>query len=177
MKTKQLDELTPRIQRFRMRMMRFSYHVVFTAGKNLATADALSRIPTLLPGKEEEKKEQETRAYVRSVMECFPATDKRLEEVRREQESDETCRSIKIFVQRDHWPDSAKKEFSSYFYERHSFSVVDNILLYAGRLVIPSVLRKEMLDRLHQGHQGIVKTRALSCSTILWKGLSKDVAT
>ena len=176
MKTKQLDELTPRIQRFRMRMMRFSYHVVYTAGKNLATADALSRIPISSPGTEEERKEQEIRAYVRSVMDCLPATDKRLEEVRREQELDETCRSVKGFVLRDHWPDSAKKEFSSYFFERHSFSVVDNILLYAGRLVIPSVLRKDMLDRLHQGHQGIVKTRAFARSTVWWPGLSTDIA-
>ena len=177
MKTKQLDELTPRIQRFRMRMMRFSYHIVFTAGKNLATADALSRAPTSQPGREEEKKEDETRAYVRSVVECLPATDQRLEEVRREQELDEICRNVKDFVLRDHWPETAKKEYSSYYFERHSFSVVDNILLYAGRLVIPSVLRKEMLDRLHQGHQGIVKTRALARSTVWWPGLSKDIAT
>ena len=177
MKTKQLDELTPRIQRFRMRMMRFSYHVVFTAGKNLATADALSRAPTSQPGREEEKKEDETRVYVRSVMECLPATDQRLEEVRREQELDEICRNVKEFVLRDHWPETAKKEYSSYYFERHSFSVVDNILLYAGRLVIPSVLRKEMLDRLHQGHQGIVKTRGFARSTVWWPGLSKDIAT
>ena len=177
MKTKQLDELTPRIQRFRMRMMRFSYHIVFTAGKNLATADALSRAPTSQPGREEEKKEDETRAYVRSVVECLPATDQRLEEVRREQELDEICRNVKDFVLRDHWPETAKKEYSSYYFERHSFSVVDNILLYAGRLVIPSVLRKEMLDRLHQGHQGIVKTRALARSTVWWPGLSKDIGT
>ena len=177
MKTKQLDELTPRIQRFRMRMMRFSYHIVFTAGKNLATADALSRAPTSQPGREEEKKEDETRVYVRSVMECLPATDQRLEEVRREQELDEICRNVKEFVLRDHWPETAKKEYSSYYFERHSFSVVDNILLYAGRLVIPSVLRKEMLDRLHQGHQGIVKTRGFARSTVWWPGLSKDIAT
>ena len=176
MKTKQLDELTPRIQRFRMRMMRFSYHIVFTAGKNLATADALSRAPTSKPGKEEERKEEETVAYVRSVVECLPASDQRLEEVRREQELDDTCRNVKGFVLRDHWPETAKTEYSSFYIERHSFSVVQDILLFAGRLVIPSILRKEILDRLHQGHQGIVKTRALARSTVWWPGLSKDVA-
>ena len=177
MKTKQLDELTPRIQRFRMRLMRFSYQVVFTAGKNLVTADALSRSPTSSPGKEEVKKEQETQAFVRCIMDCVPASDKRLEEVRREQEQDETCRCIKEFVLRDHWPESAKKDFKTFYHERHSFSVVDRILLYGGRLVIPSVLRKEMLDRLHEGHQGIVKTRALARSTVWWPGLSKEIET
>ena len=177
MKTKQLDELTPRIQRFRMRMMRFTYQVVFTAGKNLVTADALSRTPTSAPGKEEDKKEQETRAYVRCVIDSIPASDQRLEEVRKEQELDETCRFVKEFVLRDHWPESAKKDYKTFYNERHSFSVTDGILLYAGRLVIPSVLREEMLNRLHQGHQGIVKTRALARSTVWWPGLSKEIET
>ena len=47
--SKQLDELTPRIQRFRMRLMHYKYDVKFTAGKDLATADSLSRAPAGQP--------------------------------------------------------------------------------------------------------------------------------
>ena len=39
MNTKGLDELSPRIQRFRMRRMRYSYKLIYTAGKNLTTGD------------------------------------------------------------------------------------------------------------------------------------------
>ena len=43
LKTKRLDELTPRIQRFRMHLMRFSYEITHTAQKKkLMTADTLS---------------------------------------------------------------------------------------------------------------------------------------
>ena len=42
---KNLDELSSRIQRFRMRLMWFSYKVVYVPGKLLSTADALSRSP------------------------------------------------------------------------------------------------------------------------------------
>lgn len=45
-----LDVLPPRIQRFRMRLMRFSYEVVHVPGKSLVTADVLSRAP--IRGKE-----------------------------------------------------------------------------------------------------------------------------
>ena len=38
---KLLDELPIRIQRFRMRMMRFSFSICHVPGKELATADAL----------------------------------------------------------------------------------------------------------------------------------------
>ena len=49
LKTKRLDELTPTIKRFRIRLMRFSYEIAHTAGKNLMPADTLSRVPRSSP--------------------------------------------------------------------------------------------------------------------------------
>ncbi|GFO27433.1 Pol polyprotein [Plakobranchus ocellatus] len=45
LKKKGLDELTLRLQRFRMRLMRFSYEAIYVHGKNLFTADTFSRTP------------------------------------------------------------------------------------------------------------------------------------
>jgi len=42
---KNLDELPLRVQRFRLRMMRFNYSISHVPGKYLYTADALSRAP------------------------------------------------------------------------------------------------------------------------------------
>ena len=44
--SKDLDDLSPRIQRFGMRMMWYIYDVEYVPGKLLSTADLLSRIPT-----------------------------------------------------------------------------------------------------------------------------------
>ena len=46
LKTKQLNELTPRIQRFRMRLMRFSYEITHNRKK---PDDTLSRVPGSSP--------------------------------------------------------------------------------------------------------------------------------
>lgn len=43
--TQPLDYFPPRIQRFRMRLMRYSYSVEHVPGKSSWTADALSREP------------------------------------------------------------------------------------------------------------------------------------
>lgn len=40
-----IDLLTPRVQRFRMRMMRNQFQIVCGPGKSLITADVLSRVP------------------------------------------------------------------------------------------------------------------------------------
>ena len=42
---KRLDELSLRVQRFRMRLMRFQFSISHVPGKSLTTADALSRAP------------------------------------------------------------------------------------------------------------------------------------
>ena len=47
--TKNLEGLPARVQRFRMRMMRFSYTISHVPGKSLCTADALSRAPLARP--------------------------------------------------------------------------------------------------------------------------------
>ena len=45
LQSKNLDTLTPRLQRFIMRLMRYDYTVVYVPGKDLKIADALSRSP------------------------------------------------------------------------------------------------------------------------------------
>ncbi len=45
--TKALEDLPPRIQRFRLRLLRYTYNIVHVPGKLLVTADALSRAPVV----------------------------------------------------------------------------------------------------------------------------------
>ena len=47
--SKDLEELPVRVQRFRMRMMRFNFTISHVPGKELTIADALSRAPVSTP--------------------------------------------------------------------------------------------------------------------------------
>ena len=49
--------------------------------------------------------------------------------------------------------------------------------MYRDRIIIPDELREEILNRLHGGHQGIVKTRALAKDSVWWPGLSTQIKT
>ena len=177
LKTKMLDELTPRIQRFRMRLMQFSFNIIYTAGKNLMTADTLSRAPGSEPAEQETLMEAETNAFVSAVIDSIPASDTRLEEVRKKQCSDKICNQIMNFCKLDHWPETAKKDVNlrQYWFVRQDLTVQQGLLLFQSRLVIPAELQEEILQRLHQGHQGVVKCRALARSCVWWPGLSKKI--
>ena len=51
LKTTELAKMSPRIQRFRMRLMRYSPEVAYVPGKKQTTPDALSRAPVNIPEK------------------------------------------------------------------------------------------------------------------------------
>ena len=107
--TKLLDELPIRIQRFRMRLMRYSFSIAHVPGKYLYTADALSRAPlrvTIDRGSEEFQREMNF--YVNAVLVQLPASHRRLEEIRREVAKDDTLAIVSRYVKTG-WPDDKRK--------------------------------------------------------------------
>ena len=74
--SKLLDSLPPRVQRFRMRLMRFTYIISHVPGKNLTVADTLSRAPVTSPTSEDTQFSSSVEAYVNLMLQGLPATEK-----------------------------------------------------------------------------------------------------
>jgi len=85
--TKSLDQLSPRIQRFRMRLMWFSYDVVYVPDSKLVTGDALSRAPIL--STDGVSLESFVESFLHQVIRSLPATSRRLDDIRQALEHDE----------------------------------------------------------------------------------------
>lgn len=91
----ELDTLPPHIQRFRMRLMRYSYKISHVPGKSLWTADTLSR--ALLPAVKESMDDElmeSTNVYVDSIVEHLPASKSFLDNLRELLKSDSVCSNI-----------------------------------------------------------------------------------
>jgi transposase InsO family protein len=58
---------------------------------------------------------------------------------------------------------------------RAEFADHDGLLLKGTSLVIPAVLQKDILSRLHEVHQGIVKCRECARNTVWWLGINKQL--
>ena len=56
-----------------------------------------------------------------------------------------------------------------------SVTVCNNLLLFNNRIVVPESLKKETLDKIHEGHQGIQRSRFRATSSVWWPGLSKEI--
>ena len=62
-----------------------------------------------------------------------------------------------------------------FFDSRGHLSITDCLLTYDDRIVIPTDMREEMLERIHTGHQGITKCRARANLSVWWPGISKEI--
>lgn len=173
-----LDLLPPRIQRFRMRLMRYSYSIVHVPGKSLYTADALSRSP----GKshrspDDQELMKSTNIYVDCVMNNLPVSPSYVETLKEQLQANSVCsRVMKLCT--EGWPMHAKQEsvLRNYWPERATLTVQDGLLLKDTRLVIPSAMRNYVLAKLHEGHQGVVKCKARARQSVWWPGLSQQLS-
>ena len=62
-----------------------------------------------------------------------------------------------------------------FFKIRDNLQVSQGVLLYNWRTVIPRTLRREVLEGLHAGHQGVVSMRARAAESVFWPGLDRAI--
>ena len=172
---KGLDELPLRIQRFRMRLLHFDYTISHVPGKSLFAADALSRKPVSIPSKDDEVLELETTVYEIVQLQSLSAGEM-TQKIKEEQDTDAICRQVKIYA-RSIWPPKAqlKGKVKLYAGLQQEMSVNEGLLLRGTTIVIPSTMSAEILDKLHSGHQGVVKTREIAKESVWWPRLSTQV--
>ena len=175
--SKHLEELPIRIQRFRLRMMRFHYSICHVPGKKLVIADTLSRAPAAGPTSEDDLFQHETNAFLDVVLEDIPATEQRIQEIRELQLKDPACQHISEYCQSG-WPDthSCPDAVRPYLPVAAELYEANNLLLRGSRIVIPPSLREEMLGRIHSAHQGITKCRERARRSVWWPGISQELA-
>ncbi|XP_064469765.1 uncharacterized protein K02A2.6-like [Ornithodoros turicata] len=171
----QLDQLPLRIQRFRLRLMRYDYDVTYVPGASMTIADALSRSP--LKDTTSSLTADEVSAFVRGGIEAIPDSDKLLDRIREFQKKDEVCSTLREYCKTG-WPPKGRinQALRPYYEQMAKLSVCEDVLLCGQRIVIPMSLREEILGRIHEGHQGIVRCRQKAKESIWWPGISKELA-
>ena len=62
-----------------------------------------------------------------------------------------------------------------FFKFRDNLSMAQGVILYKDRVVVPRVLRREILEGLHAGHQGVVSMRARAANCVFWPGIDQAI--
>lgn len=174
--SKNLDDLTPRLQRFRMRLMRYRYDVIYTPGKKLVVPDTLSRSPLENSFPKYDELRSEVDSYVNTIVKYLPVKDHFLKEIMDNQVKDPIIQKLKEYSLTD-WPDRSQLpiELLPYYPIRYEISFAENLVLKNNRIVIPENLKLRCLNFIHTGHLGIVKCRDRAKSSVWWLGLSSQI--
>ena len=171
---KDIDQVPLRCQRLLMRLMRFNPTAVHVPGKYLTISDTLSRSP-LKCSSNDILRAQEIDLHVDSI-ESKVSSD-RLEAVRSAIAGDEILPDVIEFTLSG-WPDNAKDvppALQKFFNIRSHLSVSNGLLLYDDRLYIPESLQKEILVKIHDGHQGVQRCRARAQTSVYWIGITEAI--
>ena len=138
-------------------------------------ADALSRNPRKST---DTQLADEVELFVDSVMAQLPVTQNRLSKLRDATVHDSEMNDLMNYVMNG-WPVvSAIAPALKLFYEaRDQLSVVDGLLTFQNRLVVPRGQRSEILARLHEAHQGFRKCYDNAERCVWWPGLRGELKT
>ena len=173
---KDLVDAPLRCQSLLMRLATYTAEAIYVPGKYLVVADALSRLHNIETDKNcYSKIDEEVQSYVNLIYDDLPATNKQLERIKSFQCRDGTIQDLKEYTV-EGWPETEKSELREYAAARGNFSIINGLLMYANRIVVPSELRREMLSRIHDtGHLSLYKCRERTKASIWWPKLPTDL--
>eukprot|EP00118_Oscarella_pearsei_P022444 m.259637 g.259637 ORF g.259637 m.259637 type:complete len:258 (+) comp40426_c1_seq4:667-1440(+) len=118
----------------------------------------------------------EAEAYVAVVSEELRISEQQQKRFREETKINGQF-SVLLQMIRSGWPDSKKEtpaEVQIFWDNRHLLSEVNRIIMRGMQVVAPHRLRREMLQRAHEGHQGVVKTKTRIREVLWWPGMSNE---
>lgn len=160
-----------------MRLMRFNAIAEYAPGKSLAVAEALSRGPEQCFG--DRASQNDVAAHIEAVVSQLPATPQRVREIKQHTENDEELQTVLGFI-RNGWPEYVEKVPATirHFYQlRGELSELDGLAVRGSRIVIPTAMRELILERIHDGHQGLAKCRDRANQSVWWPKMSGDIVT
>ena len=138
---------------------------------------SLEKTPLLATSHERKTKlNKELNLYVSHVIESLPATERHLQEVCSHQDEDKICLKLKEFC-REGWPEKHKMNdaLQPYWQCKGEITVQQGILMKADLVIIPSELRLEVLDKIHNRHLGTKKCQERTKRKVWWPGLSRQI--
>ncbi|CAC5360353.1 unnamed protein product [Mytilus coruscus] len=107
----------------------------------------------------------------------LPISPEKYELFKKQTESDEILQQMKK-INEEGWPmkkEELPEDLKMYWQFRNEITCIDNLLYKGLKLIIPTSLRKEMLQLIHETHMGIVKCKTRAREFMYWPGMMSDI--
>lgn len=165
------DIHSTRLQRIKLKLLKYDLDVTYIPGKEMHIADALSRAFNNYQYK------MDTDSSLNEVVHSVNMSENRITEFQTETQNDEVLKEL-ITVVQDGWPHSKQKIKDSlkfYYSKKNEIYFENGLLFYNHRIIVPMSLRHQMVTQLHQAHFGITKTVARAKSILYWPNMDQSI--
>ena len=165
---------TPTLANIKLKIdQNYDYNVFYKPGKHMNLSDALSRVGHV---RDTDPQIEGVKLKVCTLNLNIPA--EKINDLVTETASDPELAAVKQLImegwpeQRHHVPETVR----SYWHYRDELSVIDGLIVKnLHKAVIPAKLRPQMLKLIHEGHQGITKSKLYASSSVFWDTINSDI--
>ena len=171
---KDLGSAPQRLQRMLLRLQRYNLCVKYQKGSSMVMSDPLSRAYVDNPPNQTEYcHELEEIALVDDL----PISEEFLQEFKGSTATDTDLQMLMTVVL-EGWPDlqaAAPVEVKPYFHSRHEITIQNGLLFKDDRLIVPAVLRKKMVAKIHSSHLGIEGCLRRAREVFYWPRMNSEL--
>jgi hypothetical protein len=171
---KSLLQTPPRLQRLLIALGKYDLNVKYKPGKEMLLADHLSR--SFLP---ETKEVLIPNMHINDIhlIAHMPIAPEMYAKFQKETAEDEELQQLQDIIF-EGWPElksDLAHSLRPYWTFRDEISVIDGLMYKENKIVVPKSLQKEMLDKIHESHLGIVKCKSRARDVLFWIGMAQDI--
>ena len=168
-------EISPRIQGLIVRSFPYQpFDVQYKKGVEIPLADALSRV---MPTPVEKDGIQLPIVAVNLITSNLPVSSTEIDHIYEETSRDPTLTLLRHYIHMG-WPNDHRmlpQELHMFWNYREDLSMDNGLITKGARLLIPSTLRRKVLEQIHDGHLGIEKCMLKARESVFWLGISNDI--
>ncbi|UYV85138.1 K02A2.6-like [Cordylochernes scorpioides] len=158
----------PRLQRIFLQIQQYDLRIKYKKGKELLTADLLSRDCSYEDTYLEENFE---------VLMTTPTNKSSYEELQALTKEDQELQELKNLILYG-WPNyksAVPESCKKYWPYRDELSTNEDLIFKGSRVFIPLKWKAKILKLIHEGHQGTNRCLRRARDSIYWHGMSQDI--
>lgn len=168
---KNLSDMSPRIRHMKMALQHCNFELIYTPGKHIVLADALSPAQALSSDMPVSSTANDVETQINIVTVSLPASDVMLQQIAQATAKDPLLQKVSQHIQNG-WPKGVCPQI---YLVRADLCIANGLVLRQNRIVNPHPMRQGMLQRIHEGYLGMEKCKTRAREAVYWPDINKDI--
>ena len=178
---KHMVDISPRVQRLIVRSFPYQpFNVIYKKGKDIPVADALSRVTPMDPEDNIKLPIIAVNLITAHILLSAHPQDtfsRKLDRLRKSTVQDNQLTRLSHYINTG-FPCEKKNlptDLQEFWNYRDTLSIENGLLTCGSRIIVPHEMRAEMLQYIHEGHQGKERSLLRARNTVFWPNITYDI--